>query len=72
LTTPGEVRATTVPTFVAKATDAAPTRASVRVPPGDYFLVLDHSGSWGDTSPSKNTLPARVDYLIQTGEEDTK
>lgn len=72
LTTPGEVRATTVPTFVAKATHAAPTRASVRVPPGDYFLVLDHSGSWGDTSPGEKTPPARVDYLIQTGKEEAK
>ncbi len=67
LRTPGSRRAPIVPSFVAKATSSAPTRAEVRLPEGHYYLVLDHSGAWGDTAPQKDALPARVDYLIQTG-----
>lgn len=67
LTSPGTTKVTSVPTFLAQATDAAPTRARVKVPPGDYFLVLDHSAAWGKVTPEENALPARVDYLIQTG-----
>lgn len=67
LTSPGTTRVASVPTFLAQATDAAPTRARVKVPPGDYFLVLDHSAAWGKITPKEDALPARVDYLIQTG-----
>jgi hypothetical protein len=67
LTKPGALRAKTIPTFLATATSMAPTRAEVKVPEGSYFLVLDHSPAWGNTTPDADSLPARVDYLIQTG-----
>jgi hypothetical protein len=64
---PGAQSAGVVPTFQSTALAGAPTRAQVRVPEGEYFLVLDHSPAWGSISPKENALPARVDYLIQTG-----
>jgi hypothetical protein len=72
LTKPGQVGARVVPTFLATATEEAPTKARVKVPEGDYYLVLDHSEAWGKTTPSEDALPARVDYLIQTGEPHAK
>lgn len=65
--TRGSKMAPVVPSFVARAASGAPTRAEVRVPAGRYYLVLDHSTAWGATTPQKDALPARVDYLIQTG-----
>jgi len=67
LRTPGTTKVKSVPTFLSTATAAAPTRARVKVPAGDYFLVLDHSSAWGSLTPDEGALPARVDYLIQTG-----
>ncbi len=67
LSKPGSLRARTVPSFLAKATSDVPTRAAIKVPEGSYFLVLDHSPAWGDNTPEANSLPARIDYLIQTG-----
>jgi len=60
---PGEIRPKATPSFLSTATAAAPTKARVKLPAGDYFLVLDHSSAWGSTSPAKDELPARVDYL---------
>ncbi len=67
LSKPGSLRAKTVPSFLAKATSSVPTRAAIKVPEGSYYLVLDHSPAWGDNTPEANSLPARIDYLIQTG-----
>lgn len=67
LRTPGTQKVASVPTFLSQATDTAKTRARIKVPPGDYFLVLDHSAAWGTETPAEGALPARVDYLIQTG-----
>lgn len=67
LSQPGSPPVKIVPSFLAQATSTAPTRAEVRVPEGSYFLVLDHSPAWGDHTPDAKSLPARIDYLIQTG-----
>lgn len=67
LKTPGTQKVASVPTFLSQATDTVPTRARVKVPPGDYYLVLDHSAAWGNVNPPDGALPARVDYLIQSG-----
>jgi len=67
LTQPGVKPLPVVPTFEATAEDGRPTRAQVKVPAGDYYLVLDHSSALGKTNPDQAALPARVDYLIQTG-----
>lgn len=68
LNRPGAHHAGLVPSFLSQASSLTPTRAAVKLPPGDYFLILDHSQAWGDNTPDSSTLPARVDYLIQTGE----
>ncbi len=67
LTKPGVERLGVIPTFQSVAYDRAPTRAQVKVPPGDYYLILDHSNAVGTTAPKPDALPARVDYLVQTG-----
>lgn len=67
LTKAGNAPLPVVPTFTAVATDQHLTRAEVRVPEGEYFLVLDHSRSWGQAEPSPAALPARIDYLVQIG-----
>lgn len=72
LTRPGLVPARVVPTFLSIATTQAPTKARVAVPPGDYYVLLDHSAAWGETTPGEDALPARVDYLVQTGDEASK
>ena len=69
LTVPGTAKAQIVPSFQARATRDAPTRAQVLLPEGHYYLLLDHSTAWGETTPPENALPARVDYLIQLGRE---
>ena len=67
LTRPGTRPLSIVPTFQSVVQDATMTRAAVRVPSGDYYLVLDHSAAVGSSQPSQSSLPARVDYLVQTG-----
>ncbi len=69
---PGVHAPKVVPTFQSVATDAALTRAQVQVPAGDYFLIIDHTSALGATNPSADALPARVDYLVQTGPADDK
>ncbi len=63
----GLKRLPVVPSFLSVAQNNAPTRAQVRVAEGDYYLVLDHSSAIGRTNPLQGALPARVDYLVQTG-----
>lgn len=67
LSRPGSPPFGVVPSFESVVSRVARTRAHVRLPKGSYFLVLDHSGAWGATDPPPDALPARVDYLIQTG-----
>lgn len=67
LTRPGVSRLPVVPTFESTVQDTTVTRAKVRVPQGDYYLVLDHSSAVGGSSPAQAALPARVDYLVQIG-----
>ncbi|NRA33600.1 MAG: hypothetical protein HRU17_09695 [Polyangiaceae bacterium] len=40
------------------------------VPPGEYYLVIDHSDGAGHSSPraTGNQSPATVDYLVQVGD----
>ena len=72
LTQPGTPRLSVVPSFVATAHEGTPTRAAVAVPKGHYYLVLDHSTAVGATAPEVSALPARVDYLVQTGSADLR
>lgn len=67
LTAPGTPALQVTPSFVARAVRGTRTRAEVSLPPGRYYLVLDHSRALGQTSPEPRALPARVDYLIQSG-----
>ncbi len=47
-------------------TAGAPVKRFIPAPPGEYYLVLDHSQSIGRTTPSSGA--ARVDYLVQVGD----
>ena len=47
-----------------------PWQRYVALPPGGYYLVIDHSAYLGQVAPAQTVLdnsPARVDYLIQRG-----
>jgi hypothetical protein len=55
--------------FQAILGDGAKMRATADPGPGEYFLALDHSELVGAAQTSKNALPARVDYLLQVGDE---
>ncbi len=67
---PGAHRPQVVPSYQSSASAKAPTRAQVSLPAGYYYLVLDHSSAWGASTPDEKELPARIDYLIQTGIPD--
>jgi hypothetical protein len=43
------------------------TKRFVAVPPGRYYLLLDHSDRAGRSAPS-GTSAAKVDYLVLTGD----
>jgi hypothetical protein len=43
------------------------TKRYVAVPPGRYYLLLDHSDRAGRSAPT-GTSPAKVDYLVLTGD----
>ena len=60
------------PPFRALLSRGAPLRAEVPLPPGDYYVVFDHSGAFGSVSPGAKELPARVDYLVQLGKADPR
>lgn len=45
----------------------APLRSTIPLPPGDYYLVFDHSTELGTSHPTPQALPSRVDYLVQAG-----
>lgn len=63
---PGPVaRSSTV--FEVPLASGPPLRAVVPLPPGRYYLVLDHSSAWGKFTPKAGALPGRVDYLLQVG-----
>lgn len=58
--------------FYTKASSVAPLKAEIPVPAGDYYLLLDHSRAFGRAKPDKDTLPARVDYLVQVGKAENR
>jgi hypothetical protein len=43
---------------------------SATVPPGIYYVFLDHSAAAGTATPPRegSSAPARVDYLVQLGD----
>ena len=45
-----------------------PLELSLDVPPGDYCLIFDHSGSAGRSPPAAGQQAAKIDYLLQLGE----
>ena len=55
------------PSFAAQVSSAAPFKAEVPLPPGQYFLVIDHSTAFGTSAPV-GTSAAKVDYLVQLGD----
>ncbi len=55
------------PSFAAQVGSMAPFKAEVPLPPGQYFLVIDHSAAFGVSAPV-GTSAAKVDYLVQLGD----
>jgi hypothetical protein len=46
----------------------APLSLSLDIPPGNYFLVLDHSTAAGRSPPAAGQQAAKIDYLLQLGD----
>jgi hypothetical protein len=49
----------------------APFQRAIAVPPGTYYLLLDHSAGLGRTAPPQKLFDDRaatVDYLVQLGD----
>ncbi len=63
----GPVALSVHPSFAAQVGSTAPFKAVVPLPPGQYFLVLDHSTAFGVSAPT-GTSAAKVDYLVQLGD----
>lgn len=66
LSVPGPAQLTTPPNFQAQLGSTAPFKADVKLPEGQYFLVIDHSNAVGVTAPGASA--AKVDYLVQRGD----
>jgi hypothetical protein len=45
-----------------------PLTIEVSPPPGNYYLVFDHSPSAGRSNPAASDQAAKIDYLVQVGE----
>lgn len=56
------------PMLEAQVAAQTPLQLSLDVPPGDYFLVFDHSAGVGRAAPAPGQQAARLDYLAQLGE----
>jgi hypothetical protein len=56
------------PLLEAQLAARTPLQLSLDVPPGDYFLVFDHSPDVGRVMPAPGQQAARLDYLAQLGE----
>lgn len=67
LTSPGAAPLGAHPAFAAQLTSAAPLRAEIPLPEGEYFLLIDNSSAAGVTGPASASA-AKVDYLVQLGD----
>lgn len=56
------------PLLDAELRASQPVTTFLDVPPGNYFLVLDHSTSAGRSAPSAGQQAAKIDYLVQLGD----
>ena len=56
------------PLLEAQVEARAPLQLQLDLPPGDYFLLFDHSSSVGRSAPGPGQQAARLDYLAQLGE----
>jgi hypothetical protein len=45
-----------------------PLALSLDIPPGNYFLVIDHSAAAGRSPPGAGPQAAKLDYLLQLGD----
>lgn len=65
----GAARLPRAPLMDAELKGPDPLRLDLKLPKGNYFLLFDYSANAGRTSPSPGQQAARVDYLIQVGNE---
>lgn len=64
----GGARLSSAPLIDAELRADSPLQVAINVPPGNYYLVLDHSPEMGRFPPSAGGQAAKIDYLIQLGE----
>ena len=68
VTQPGGVALPRPPVLEAMVEPKQPLQLQLDIPPGNYFLLFDYSGSAGRSAPGAGQQAAKIDYLIQLGE----
>jgi hypothetical protein len=69
VTQPGPRRLSGPPVAEAELHPGQPLFIEFSVPPGNYYLLLDHSAGVGRSNPPPGDQAAKIDYLAQLGEE---
>ena len=68
VTQSGGARLPRAPLLEAQLLKGQPLQLRIDVPPGNYFLVFDHSANMGRSTPVLGEQAAKIDYLVQVGE----
>jgi hypothetical protein len=68
VTQPGPAPLLRAPLLDASVRAGEPLSLSLDIPPGNYFLVIDHSAAAGRSPPAAGPQAAKLDYLLQLGE----
>jgi hypothetical protein len=68
VTQAGPVPLPRAPLLDASVRAGEPLSLSIDIPPGNYFLILDHSAAAGRSPPAPGPQAAKLDYLLQLGE----
>jgi hypothetical protein len=68
VTQPGPTRLAQAPVAEAELRPGPPLHLEFNVPPGNYYLLLDHSAGVGRSNPPPGDQAAKIDYLAQLGE----
>lgn len=68
VTQPGPVPLARAPVLDASVRAREPASLALDIPPGNYFLIVDHSAAAGRSPPAAGPQAAKLDYLLQLGE----
>lgn len=64
----GPARLLSAPVVDAELRAGQPLRLEFKVPPGNHFLMLDHTALVGRSTPPAGDQAAKIDYLVQLGD----